>query len=191
MEMFSIEETRVIMKFLWKCGESKEDIYTTICNKVGPTITSLRTVGRWIDRFNSGDYSVINKQKPGRPVDVKNIAMVELEVKNDPFISSREIGRRLSICKDTVTKILRENLKMKKVNCKWIPHLLNDNQKLKRIQIATEMLKQIKESEYDNTVILTGDETWIRWNNPHRSMWLLEGESPPQIPKHKISSKKQ
>ena len=38
--------------------------------------------------------------------------------------------------------------------------------------------------------VCTEDETWIYFQNSHKSMWLLEGALIPTIPKHVISSSK-
>ena len=78
---------------------------------------------------------------------------------------------------------------MKKINAHWIPHKLNEQQKSRRKIDCMEMLRILTEDP-SVFIVLTGDETWINWDNSFKAMWLLENEKPPDVVKKNISSRK-
>jgi hypothetical protein len=57
-------------------------------------------------------------------------------LEDDPFSSKKAIARELSIHPSTVKRKLTENLGMRKVSFKWIPHKLTDLQKAARVEMS-------------------------------------------------------
>ena len=57
-------------------------------------------------------------------------------------------------------KIIHEELPMKKVVCRWVPHNLTEHQKEKRVRISKETLKLLNVGGYRiMSKIVKGDET--------------------------------
>ena len=187
--MFNKEELRTIVKFLWLKGLSNTSIAEEMINTIGDEALSLRTIGTWVKRFESGDFSVVDKIRSGRPEDNKLKSLVEIEITNDRHLSAREIARRLSCSPTTVTNILRIDLEMRKVNSKWIPHSLNSMQRESRVKLSQEILEILNTLE-DTDIVVTLDETWIPWDNNYKFMWLFGGEKPPECVKKSVRSKK-
>lgn len=97
----------------------------------------------------------------------------------------------LKIPKSTASSILRNDLNMKKINLRWIPHQLLPHQKQKRMdkaRILYNRLIRMKPKKLNR--VLTEDEIWIYYNNPRRSMWLEYGSKVPDRVKNEIGSKK-
>jgi hypothetical protein len=72
----------------------------------------------------------------------------------------------------------------------WIPHRLSDAQKADRVKLSQHMLDMIqglgpKQQKY----LITGDESWIYWDNQCRGMWTQDRDELPPNVKPKISSK--
>ena len=91
--------------------------------------------------------------------------------------------------------ILRHDLKMRRISARWIPHLLTKEQKLARVRIAKQLLKQFP--KYNNRSlanIITGDETWVHFYEPKRKIqnkiWATKGGKRPCIAKRTMSIKK-
>ena len=66
-----------------------------------------------------------------------------------------------------VNFILKKILKEAKVSAGWIPHLLTDEQKCTRLQMAKQLLK--KYAKYQRKVfdrLITGDETLAHFMSP-------------------------
>ena len=58
--------------------------------------------------------------------------------------------------------ILKKRLDLRKLCARWVPHLLTEKQKTRRLKCARELLKTYKGC--NSRVIsnlLTGDETWV------------------------------
>lgn len=53
----------------------------------------------------------------------------------------RILARITNLLLARVRGILKKNLKLRKINARWIPHLLSDEQKKVRVKIAKELLK--------------------------------------------------
>ena len=70
-----------------------------------------------------------------------------------------------------VHAILKKHLKVRKINARWIPHLLSDEQKKTRVTMAKNFSKctqNIRKKAFDNKV--TGDETWVYNFEPKRKV---------------------
>ena len=187
--MFNVQEIRTIIKFLHLSGYNDKEIHSVMSEKIAPEIVSLRTITTWTKRFANKEYSVEDRVRSGRPKEDKTRMMVELEIKTDKYLTCREIGRRLSIDHKTVSNILRNELKMKKINHKWIPHELTESQKQIRVVHAQNLQNHLSDSVKQNNTI-TLDETWVNWSNCYESVWLFENEKVPTNVKRSVKSKK-
>ena len=58
---------------------------------------------------------------------------------------------------------------MRKLCERWISHKLNDFQRLARLKMSKELLKEYSNADPRRLYgIFTGDETWISHNEPER-----------------------
>ena len=70
-----------------------------------------------------------------------------------------------------VQAILKEYLKVRKINARWVPHLLTDEQKKTRVTMAIKLLKmypKYSKKAFDN--IVTDDETCVYYFEPKRKV---------------------
>ena len=84
---------------------------------------------------------------------------------------------------------------MRRISVRWIPHLVTKEQKLARVRIAKQLLKQFpKYNSRSFANIITGDETWVHFYEPKRKIqnkiWAPRGGKRPCIAKRTISIKK-
>jgi hypothetical protein len=168
-----------VIKFLWLSGKSSRDIVDEIQRVCGDGKVSLRTVQRWICRFKNGEISLEDRERSGRPKNMELRKDVQALIDGDPFALAREIAHHLGCDKDTVVKIMREDLQMSKVNVRWIPKQLSDFQKSERVRIANEML-DILTDQRQHELLYTQDETWVHLENPRKMMWVMSGVPRPR-----------
>ena len=150
----------------------------------------MRTVFRWVKVFKAGKFSVEDDTRPGRPktsVTKANIAAVNIVVEQDARLSVKDIA--------SSETILKRRLNMRKVCARWVPHLLNEEQKTQCLKCSRELVKTYKGC--NSRVIsnlLTGDETWVHMFEPQRradnKQWKRKGKKRPCIAKRTRSSKK-
>ena len=107
-------------------------------------------------------------------------------VATDARFTTRHIAKCVGISVGAAHTILRRDLKMRRISARWIPHLVTKEQKLARVRIAKQLLKQLP--KYNNgsfTNIVTGDETWVHFYEPKQKVqskiWATKGGKRPCI----------
>jgi len=154
----------------------------------------LSTIYRWIEAFEHGQQSIKDESRSGRPCEAvtpTTIAMVEQLVNEDRHITTRNLAEEVGISKERIGHILHEELGMRKLCKKWVPHVLTEEHRRKRIEVSKQLL-QILEGGFKN--IITGDETWIHFyatsTKEANKVWLKTEENRPQIARTAKNSKK-
>ncbi|KAF2366735.1 hypothetical protein FHG87_002501 [Trinorchestia longiramus] len=110
-------------------------------------------------------------------------------VDQNPRQSVREMSQTLGVSIATVLRHLKIIGKVKKLD-KWVPHELNENQKLKRFQVCS-MLSLHNTNDPFLTRIVTCDERWVLYDNRKRSgQWLDRDEPPPNTSQSQCCTRK-
>jgi len=194
MENFTREHQRYYIFVEWKNGNPAADIHRKLVVAEGEKALSLSTIYRWIEAFEHGQQSIQDEARSGRPreaITPKAIAMVEQLVSEDRHITTRKLEEEVGISKERIIHILHEELGMRKLCKKWVPHVLNEEQRQKRVEVSKQLL-QILEGGFKN--IITGDETWIHFyttsTKEANKVWLTAEENRPQIARTAKNSKK-
>ena len=93
-------------------------------------------VYKWVRRFSEGRESVTDEERSGRPATSRteeNIAKVLQIVRENHRLTVRSIAQQVNIDRETVRKILTEDLDMRKVCAKMVPKELTEEQKQRRV----------------------------------------------------------
>ena len=117
-EMDVKEEQRVANKFGCKVDFSATKTVELIQKAYGDAALSRTTIFEWHKRFREGRESMKEDERSGRPTTSRtddNIAAVDRMVKEDRNVTSRLIADTLGIPKTVVLRILREDLKKRKL----------------------------------------------------------------------------
>lgn len=153
----------------------------------------------WYNRFVNGFKTASDLPRNGRKATSstsKNVQRVKKLIDMDRRLTVREICSRLNLSFGNIHRILKDHLRMKKVAARWIPKLLDDEQKNRRVQAARNFLNQYR-THGDNFIksIVTVDETWIPLFDPETkqasSVWKTPSSPSPQKAKVCRSQKKQ
>jgi [histone H3]-lysine36 N-dimethyltransferase SETMAR len=194
MENFTREHQRYYIFVEWKNGTSIADIHKKLRVAEGDKSLSKSTIYRWIESFELGQQTIKDEIRSGRPheaVTPETIGRVEDFIDENPHITTRELAEEVGISRERVEHIIHEELDMRKICKKWIPHVLTDENRRKRVEVSKQLL-QILESGFKN--IITGDETWIHFytvpSKESNKVWLKYGENRPQIARTAQNSKK-
>lgn len=167
-------------------GMSPTAIYQKIVAAWGEEHISLRSVQIWC---RSGDASggavaFAHGQGAGRPRSSRteeNVNDVKDLVTHCPHLSVEEIADLTDISSTTIFRILREDLLMKSVIGRWVPHDLTEEQKEKRVNQAKNMLKILNQQDICSRLVIT-DEKWvyhrtIGTKNVHRRWIAANGDT--------------
>ena len=67
------------------------------------------------------------------------MAAVKIVVEQDARLSLKDIASCTGISEGSVQTILKKRLDLRKVFARWVPHLLTEEQKTKRLNCAREL----------------------------------------------------
>lgn len=172
---------RTAMFYEFKLDHTAAECFRNICKAFGENAVSQVTCQRWFQRFRSGDESFEEEQREGRPSEVDEEALKSC-VEADPRQSLRELAEKFGCSHVTIGNHLHAIGKVNR-HGKWVPHELTENNLRQRLLICSSLLSRAKRSAFFDTIV-TSDEKWILYDNPHRkSQWLDKGEPPIPTPK--------
>jgi predicted RNA polymerase sigma factor len=69
---------------------------------------------------------------------------IALVLSEEPFLSVRQIAKKVMMSKSTVCRHLTETMKWKMQHLKWVPHSLTESEKMNRVESATELLELLQ-----------------------------------------------
>nr|CAH7723473.1 unnamed protein product [Callosobruchus chinensis] len=156
---------------------------------------SRTRVFEWHKRFSEGREEVEDDERTGRPVTSRieeNIKKVNEIVRKDRRLSLRMISDLSNIDRETVRKILHEDLKMTKVCAKMVPKNLTLEQKENRKNICIDIMQQLEADPGLLEKVVTCDETWIFQYDPEtkRQSMHWKTQSSPRMKKARMSKSK-
>lgn len=179
---------RQIFFYEFKLGLSAAETARKINQVYGPNSINERTVQLWFKKFRSGDFSLEDAPRSGRPTVIQDDNLKAM-VEADPSQTVRGIAEELGVSHHAVEDGLKRIGKVKKLE-KWVPHDLNDRQKLARFEVCSSLLLRNQNDPFLERIV-TCDEKWILYDNRRRSgQWLDTDEPPRHFPKAKTHQKK-
>ena len=140
-----ISEQRVYCKIQAQLGFPPTEIHADSQKVYGNGALKYATLCKWIRHFNDGWESIENDPWVGRPVSVlmeKNVATVKTLIEEDTRYMVQEIEELSGIHSSSVWKILREQLGLRRICARWVPHLLTDEQKQSRVRFALQVIEK-------------------------------------------------
>ena len=90
----------------------------------------------------------------------------------------------LGISSPSVSTILHQHLRARKISSRWVPHHSSNGLKCARVEWCTEMLKRFNSGDSRRVSdIVAGDDTWTYKFDPETkrqsSVWVFPVEQPP------------
>lgn len=172
-------------------GSNKAQTATDLLNGTyGPGTVSKATCEKWFARYRAGDRSVEDKQRAGRPSTFDENKLLQL-LDEDDSLTTTEIASLMGCGVETVRRHLHETGKKYRLG-HWVPHALDDSLRQRRVEICTELLRMYESGRLKLDCIVTGDETYISYDNTFRGHhWLSTGQTATPTPKHLFYGKKQ
>ena len=89
----------------------------------GDSAMKKTAVYKWVKRFSEGRESVTDEERSGRPATSRteeNIKKIRQIVRENRRLTVRNIAEQVNIDRETVRKILTEDLDMRKVCAKMV-----------------------------------------------------------------------
>lgn len=178
---------RGTVQFFHLKGLKPTDIKKELDSVLHDSSPSLKTVCKWVNEFRWGNTSVEINRGGGSEKTVRteeNIEKVRKLMNKDRRFKLREIAEETGLSYYSVFTIVHQDLLMKKVCARWVPRLLTEDNKLKRVRTSEQCLEMIRQDPDFYRSFITMDETWLHHYTPEskqQSMqWIKPGEKAPR-----------
>jgi histone-lysine N-methyltransferase SETMAR len=145
-------EYRAVIKFFVKEGLTPNEIHSKFIKVYGDSSPSFSTIKKWAAEFKCGRTSLEDDPREGRPKSATPPEIIEQAydmVLDDWQMKVSEIAEAIGISKERVGYILHEELDMKKLCARWVPHLLTADQKCTRMKTSEQCLEHFNRNKTD------------------------------------------
>ncbi|UYV82352.1 hypothetical protein LAZ67_21001769 [Cordylochernes scorpioides] len=162
--LFKKMDQRTCIKFCVKNEIKCADAFRMLTVAYGEATLDRSNVYRWYKMFSEGREDVNDEERAGRPstsTTDEKINEVEKMILANRRITVREVAEDLNISIGSCHSIFINDLGMRRVAAKFVPKLLNCDQKQHRMNIANEMLDSVHDDPNLLQRVITGDEATI------------------------------
>ncbi|UYV61861.1 hypothetical protein LAZ67_1006871 [Cordylochernes scorpioides] len=163
------------------------DAFRMLTVAYGEATLDRSNVYRGYKMFSEGREDVNDEERAGRPSSSttdEKINEMEKMILANRRITVREVAEDLNISIGSCHSIFINDLGMRRVAAKFVPKLLNCDQKQHRMNIANEMLDSVHDDPNLLQRVITGDEAWVYGNDmetkAQSSQWKLPHEPRPK-----------
>ncbi|XP_062950116.1 protein GVQW3 isoform X1 [Cynocephalus volans] len=142
-------EQRISIKFCVKLNKSASETHHLLKEAYGDEVMSRARVFDWHKRFKEGREDVRDDARSGRPVTHRtdeNIRKVKDLVCSNRQLTVRMMAEELNLDKETVRRILKENLNMRKVSGKVTSGVLKDESKPQKLDFRSVLSKETRKN---------------------------------------------
>ena len=140
-----------------RCNEIKETVDSVYGDKSITKSQIYNILKQVKEGKNTDDQRRFNAKKTKRTPSL--VAAVAADVDDDRRICVRTLALAHGVTKDTIFHILHDDLGLVKKSARWVPKLLNDEQKQERVRTCTEFLAMVQRRSLamlDNIVTMDG-----------------------------------
>ena len=179
---------RHILYFFYREGINAAESHRRILSVYGEVSLSERSCRNWFQKFSSGDFSVHNSHRSGRPMaDIDDD--IQALIESDRHITERELGEKLNVPNSTIHDHIQKLGLVKKLDI-WVPHELKEIHLTQRISTCDLLFKRNQDESFLKRIV-TGDEKWVVYNNTERKRsWSKHGEPSQPTSKPELHQKK-
>ena len=146
-------EIRTVIKYFCEKGMPPKEIHEDFMETVGMEFPSYNTVKKWAAELKRGRVSVQDDGRSVRPKDAtadENVKVVHTLVMCDRRRDLRSIAYDVGISLWAVQSILTDIFVMAKVSARWVPQMLNDDQKKTRLDNFRYLLSHYEDDPDDH-----------------------------------------
>ncbi|GFX22657.1 histone-lysine N-methyltransferase SETMAR [Trichonephila clavipes] len=153
---------------------------------------------RWLKDFCCGRNFLPDEKHTGRPwsaVIPDNVSATRKMLIDENRCTYQMTQKELNIGSAALHKIIHEELRMKKVVCRWVSHNLTEHQKEESVRICKETLKMLNYGGHHSiSKIVTGEKTLMPFfdvpTRQESKVCVFEDDSTPTVVKRQQAMKK-
>ncbi|CAH1956314.1 unnamed protein product [Acanthoscelides obtectus] len=149
---------------------SQQECLAELMSVFGNEAPHQSTISRSYGEFKRGRVSLSDDSRVDAPKTVftqENLDAVRKLIIEDRHVTYREIEASLKISKTSIQKNVHEELLVRELVSRWIPHLVTEQQKAVRVNWCRKTLDVFNSRNSKNVhSIVSGDESWIYCYEP-------------------------
>jgi hypothetical protein len=149
------------------------DIHHEFTLVFGGEAYTLASARRWIHELKTNRTIMTDDPRPGRTsIDHIDVLILK-QLSETSFALVQPLSEDVKIPKTTVWRRLTESLRFKSRHFKWVPYMLTEELRQKRVDGARTLLNALEAQqriEFRDSV--TGDEGWIYLHMSPNSIWI-------------------
>ena len=149
---------RHILLYYFRKGRNASQAHKKLYALYGNEALKERQCQNWFAKFRSGDFSLKDAQRSGRPVEVDKTHIMAI-IDSDRSSTTREIAEKLNVSHTCIQKRIKQLGYVKKLDL-WVPHQLDEIHLKQRISICDSLLKRNEIDSFLKRLII-GDEKLI------------------------------
>jgi hypothetical protein len=134
-----------------------KDIFDKLQEPYGEGCLSYVWACKWAKAFREGRTSLANNARSGRPPIPDGVEHIRAKVECESYQSGSAMAQDIGLSKTHVLEVLKKVLKLRKYVLRWVPHILNDDQKDAGVEMAASMLSILEPLiAHVHSCVLTG-----------------------------------
>lgn len=186
-------ELRAVIKYLCLKKMSTREFFLDIQQTLGDDALPYSTVAYWVADFKRGRSSCEDDQRSGRPscsVTEEDVKKFENLVLEDRRITIKQLAEILKISFGSIQSILTDSLGFRKVSARWVPRMLTDENKRRRLEISKRNLEMLqRDPDQFCRRVVTMVETWVHHFDPETKRQSMSWKRPssPPIKKFRVA----
>jgi hypothetical protein len=179
-------DMRAVIFYYYRQGKGGKKIHHKLSDVYRKDSYSRGAMKYWVREFKAQRTELHDEIRPERPlIDVS--AQIAQLLNDESFSSTRHFAWQLAVAKEVIKRNMQEVLGFYKFGLKWVPKVLNAEQKASRVQMLHELYGNlIFEQQQNFATIITGNENWYYWSYEKLSMWARSRDDVPTKPLQKI-----
>ena len=179
---------REVSLYWFNLKKSAAEAHRLLQEAYGEGCVDDSSVRGWFRRFKSGDFDVEDKERSGRPQIFEDQELATL-LDEDSCQTQEELAEALGVDRTTISKRLKAMGMIQKQG-NWVPYELKLRDVERRFFTCEQLLHRHKRKGFLHRIV-TGDEKWIRYDNPkRRKSWGLPGHASSSTAKPNIHGAK-
>ena len=140
------EQIRLLIRHEYLLGSNGVETVERINRAWGEGTVGKSTVYDWFKRFEEGEESLEDRERPGRPIEVDRGAVL-CAIEEYPSLTTRMLAEDFGCGHTIIERILHELGKVWK-KTRWVPHELTEAQKAKRVEVAQALLARQEQMHF-------------------------------------------
>ncbi|CAH2000276.1 unnamed protein product [Acanthoscelides obtectus] len=167
------EYFRVILYYNFQRQLPQQECLAELLSVFGNEAPHQSTISRWYGELKRGRVSLSDDPRVGAPktaVTQENVDAVRKLIIEDRHATYREIEESLKISKTSIRKMFHEELGVRKLVSRWIPHLFTKEQKAARVNWCQKTLHRFNSGNAKNVYSLLVPTKVIRSRSASKKM---------------------